>query len=99
LGTLLARMQLANASPDPPAPEAAACVLRAPRVVDPAVVAAPELAVVYAEMLAPPTVAAVGLGELPPHPATRTPLVNAATPRKRARLEQVSRFRWMLSDI
>ena len=49
---------------------------------------------VNAEVLAPP----VGLGELPPHPATSTPLKSAATASSQAR-GRVSLFGWMLYAI
>jgi hypothetical protein len=54
-------------------------------VLDPLVVAAPALAALDAEVLTPPTVAAGGLPELPPHPATRTPVARAATASRRGR--------------
>ena len=41
----------------------------------------------------------LGLPELPPQPATRTPLTSAATASRRARRERVGRFRWMLVRI
>ncbi|HWE58372.1 MAG TPA: hypothetical protein VG228_01655 [Solirubrobacteraceae bacterium] len=60
-------------------------------VVDPVAVRVPALAAVGAEALEPPGVA-VGPGELPPHPATRSPVTSVATARARARGERVSRF-------
>jgi hypothetical protein len=85
-------MQLAKASsPDPPAPGAVEPELVAPPVVvvrAPAVVAAPVLAALEAAL---PIVAAVGLEELPPQPATSTPLRSAAAT-KNARGERVGRF-------
>ena len=45
-----------------------------PAVLDPAVLAEPALVELGAGVLAPSSVAAVGLCELPPHPATRSPL-------------------------
>ena len=102
LGTPLERMHLANASPGPPAPEAAEPELAAPALVvllDPAAVAEAALGALDAEVLAPPAAAAGGLEELPPHPATSTPVTSVARASRRARRERVSRFGWMLSCI
>lgn len=78
-------MQFANASaPEPPlggdGPELVADLL----VVDGALVVA-AAATVDAELVALLTVAAVGLCELPPHPATKAPLTSAAAVSTRAR--------------
>jgi len=83
LGTPLARMQFANASAAEPllgedGPELVAALLR---VVDRALV----VAAVAAELVASLTAAAVGLCELPPHPATRAPIRSAAAVSTRAR--------------
>jgi len=82
-------MHLANTSAlegpvfDPVEPE---LVASAPVAVPaPALAAEPALAVVDAEALAAPIVATLGLGELPPHPATRAPLRSAAAVSRRAR--------------
>jgi hypothetical protein len=96
VGAPLARMQRENASnaaarlvfgavaPEPVAPALVA-------VVDPVAVRVPALAAVDAEALEPPAVA-VGPGELPPQPATRSPVTSVATAHARARGERVSRF-------
>jgi hypothetical protein len=55
------------------------------------VVAEPVLAVLDAGVVVLPTVAAVGPGELPPHPATRTPLTSSAASGD-VRRERTSRF-------
>jgi hypothetical protein len=96
VGTPLARMQRENASnalarlvSDAVAPELVAPALVA--VVDPVAVRVPALAAVDAEALEPPAVA-VGPGELPPHPATRSPVTSAAMARALARGERVSQF-------
>ena len=85
LGTPLARMQFANASAAEPlldedGPELVAALL----VVDRALVVA-AAATVDAGLVASPTVAAVGLCELPPHPATKAPLRSAVAASTRAR--------------
>ena len=85
LGTPLDRMHSENASADgAPAPDRAVVTARAVAVVD-------------AEVLALDVVAAVGLCELPPHPATRKPLTSAAAASRRALGERMSRCGWMLS--
>jgi hypothetical protein len=58
----------------------------------------PALAAVDAELLAPPAVA-VELGELAPHPATKTPITSVAAASRRTGPERLSRFGWMLSCI
>jgi hypothetical protein len=87
-------MHLANASgPDPPAPGAAEPDFVAPApvgVLDPAVVA---------ESLAALDADVVGLPELPPHPASRSPIARIAGASRRARGVGVSRFGWMLACI
>ena len=90
LGTPLARMHLANASGDgvvEPEPVAPALVT----VLDPVAGACPALVAVDAGVLAPPAVA-TGLGELPPQPASSTPVRSVATANMHARGERVSRF-------
>jgi hypothetical protein len=87
-------MHRANASDDgavEPEPVAPALVT----VLDPVVGARPALVAVDAGVLAPSAVAAVGLGELPPHPVTRTPITSAATASRRAGRERLSWFGWM----
>ena len=87
MGTPLARIHLANASADPPAPGAVGPELVAPStvaVLGSVVVAAPAAAL-NAEVVTPPTVA-LELPELSPHPATSAPLASAATVSRRARL-------------
>jgi hypothetical protein len=92
-------MQLANATAEPPGPGAVErALVAAAGLVDPAVVAAPELADLDAELLAPPAVAAVGLGELPPQPPTRMPLTSAAA-KKGVRRKRVGRRGSVLSCI
>jgi hypothetical protein len=84
-------MHLANVSGDgavEPEPVAPALVT----VLDPVVGTCPTLMAVDAGVLAPPAVAAVGPGELPPQPASSTPLRSVATANRRARGERVSRF-------
>jgi hypothetical protein len=84
-------MHLANASGDgvvEPEPVAPALVT----VLDPVAGARPALVAVDAGVLASPAVATVGLGELPPQPASSTPLRSVATANGRARGERVSRF-------
>ena len=53
---------------------------------------APVLAAVDVEVVELATFATLGLPELPPHPATRTPLTSAAAASRRARGELVSLF-------
>jgi hypothetical protein len=79
-------MQFANASAAEPllaedGPELVAALLL---VVDRALVVA-AAATVDAGLVASPTVAAVGLCELPPHPATKAPLRSAVAASTRAR--------------
>ncbi len=77
-------MQFANATaPDPPLGEDGPELVAALLVVDRALVVA-AAATVDAELVASPTVAAVGLCELPPHPATNAPLRSAAAVSTRA---------------
>jgi hypothetical protein len=76
-------MHLANASgPEPLALCAVARELAAP----------PAAAAVNREVVTARTVAAVGLCELPPHPAARAPLTRVATASSRARGKRISRF-------
>jgi hypothetical protein len=89
LGSPLARMQLAKASADPPAPGA----------IEPGPTAPPRAVAVDAEVLALLTVAAVGLGALPPYPVTRIPLATVARASGRARDKRVGRFGLMLAGI
>jgi hypothetical protein len=82
-------MQLANASaPGGPSLDP----------VDPAPATSPPAAVVAGGVLAPATVAALGLPEAPPHPTT-TPLSSVATTSEGARNERSSNLVSMLSRI
>jgi hypothetical protein len=98
LGTPLPRMHLANASghgvveSEPVAPALVT-------VLDPVVSAGPALLAVGAGVLALPEVAPVGLGELPPQPASNTTLRSVATANRRGRGERVSRFGALLPGI
>jgi hypothetical protein len=78
--------------PEPAAPPPVA-------VLDRDVVAAPPLVVLDVEVLVVLTAATVGLPELPPHPASRTPLVSAMAASRRARCERISRVGSMPSCI
>jgi hypothetical protein len=93
-GTPLARMHLANARAADAGSAGAVgtelVALPAAAVVDRAVVAEPALATVDAD---------VGLPELSPHPATRTPLTIVATAMRRACGKRLSRFGWMKPGI
>jgi hypothetical protein len=75
-------MHLANAS---------ACDAASSGAVEPLVVALPPTAAVDAGVLAPATVAAVVLRELPPHPATRTPITSVETVTGHARRDRLRR--------
>jgi hypothetical protein len=68
-------------------------------VLDREVVPPPVLAALEVEVVVLLTVATGGLPELPPQPATRTPLMSAEAANKRARGERVSRLGWILSCI
>ena len=85
LGTPLARMQFAYATaPELPLDEDGPELVAARPVVDRGLVVA-AAATVDAELGPSLTVAAVRLRELPPHPASRAPLRNAAAASSRAR--------------
>ncbi|MGA2928552.1 MAG: hypothetical protein ABSG43_21685 [Solirubrobacteraceae bacterium] len=78
-------MQFANATaPEPPLGENGPELAAARLVVDRALVVV-AAATVDAELVASLTVAAVGVRELPPHPATKAPLSSAAAVSTRAR--------------
>jgi hypothetical protein len=62
-------------------------------------VAAPVLVALGVEVVVLATEATVGLLEPPPHPATRTAPTKAVAASRRARVERVSRFGWLLSCI
>jgi len=70
-----------------------------PAVLDPAVVVEPALATLDAPVFAPPTAVVVGVWELPPHPATITPLASIAAASRHTRRDPAARLRTMPSCI
>jgi len=68
-------------------------------VLDPEVVGVPARAALDVELVELATFATLGLPELPPHPATRTPLTSPAAASRRARGDRSSLFGWLLSRI
>lgn len=76
LGTPFARIHLENATPDGAPVTAAAVVLGAVAVLDPA-------------LTAPSPATALGLGALPPHPASRTAVATVVSASERARRDPI----------
>jgi len=82
-------MHAANATPGLPAPAA----------VEPELGAPPPVPTVDEVAAAPAALAVVGVSELPPHPATITPLASIAAASRHTRRDPAARLRTMPSCI